>query len=178
MCPKPLEVTRTSLATYYTGLCNSSSRNPYSLNKGLLVKYWWCLTNIPWTPSTSSPSTSHLHMSNGKLKFNAVSLRLKHNPKILFMYRKIFHTLCPCIHRQCKTISSYIKSYSKKNYFILFPLKKKNLNFVNSAHKQCSWTMSQSVTQNSVQSQNLVEYTVHLTLAQPALTLRAHCAVS
>ena len=47
----------------------------YNLSKGLLVKYWWCLASTSWTTSTSSPSTSHLHMSNGKLSFNAASLR-------------------------------------------------------------------------------------------------------
>ena len=65
MCSKPLEATRTSLTNCCTSMCNSSSRNPYSLNKSLLVKYWWCLTSTSWTPSTPSPSTSHLHMSNG-----------------------------------------------------------------------------------------------------------------
>ena len=90
MCPKPLEVTRTSLTTCCTSLCNNNSRNTYSLNKGLLIKYWWCLTSTLWTPSTSSPSTSHLHMSNGELKFNAVSLRHKHSTETLFIYRKYF----------------------------------------------------------------------------------------
>ena len=90
MCPKPLEVTRTSLTTCCTSLCNGNSRNTYSLNKGLLVKYWWCLTRTPWTPSTFSPSTSHLHMSNGKFNFNTVSLRHKHSPETLFIHRKHF----------------------------------------------------------------------------------------
>ena len=117
MCPKPLEVTQTSLATCCTSLCNSSSHNPYNLNKGLLVKYWWCLTSTPWTPSISSLSTSHLHMSNGKLNSNAVSLRLNHSPETLFISRKIFHTQCPCIHRKCKTIIQYIKSYAIKILF-------------------------------------------------------------
>ena len=112
MCPKPLEATRTSLATYCTSLCNSNSRNTYSLNKGLLVKYWWRLTSTPWTTSTSSPSTSHLHNSNGKLISNTVSPRRKHSPETLFTYRKIFHTQCPCIHRNFKTIIQYIKSKS------------------------------------------------------------------
>ena len=119
MCPKPLEVTRTSLATFCTSLCNGSSRNPYSLNKGLLIKYWWCLTSTPWMTSTSSPSTSHLHMSNGKLKFNAVSLRHKHSPKTLFINRKIFHTQCPCIHRKCKTINSIYQIKINNKNFIL-----------------------------------------------------------
>ena len=106
MCPEPLEVTRTSLATYCTSLCNSNSRNPYSLNKGLLVKYWWCLTSTPWTTPMSSPSTSYLHMSNDKLRLNAVSLRCKHSLETLFAYRKFI---------------SYIKSYSTKtNFFFLF----------------------------------------------------------
>ena len=110
MCPEPLEVNRTSLATCCTNLCNSNNRNTYSLSKSLLiksqwlVKRWWCLTSTSWTTSTSSPSTSHLHMSNGKLNSNAVSLRLNHSPKTLFTYRKIFYTQCPCIHRKCKTI--------------------------------------------------------------------------
>ena len=73
MCPKPLEVTRTSLTTCYTSLCYSCRRNTYSLYKGLLIKYWWlvkcrwCLTSASWTPSTSSSSTSHLHSLSGKL---------------------------------------------------------------------------------------------------------------
>ena len=33
MRPKPLEVTRTSLTTCYTSMCDSSRRNTYSLNK-------------------------------------------------------------------------------------------------------------------------------------------------
>ena len=119
MCPKPLKLTWTSLATCCTSLCNSSSCNPYSFNKGLLVKYRWCLTSTPWTPSTSSPSTSHLHISNDKLISNTVSPRRKHSPKTLFKYRKIFHTQCPCIHRKCKTIIQYIKSYAK-NFFLFF----------------------------------------------------------
>ena len=87
MRPKPLEVTRTSLTTCYTSLCDSSRSNTYSLNKGLLIKYWWlvkcrwCLTSTSWTPSTSSPSTSHL------LKFNVLSLRHKHSPETLFILR-------------------------------------------------------------------------------------------
>ena len=88
MRPKPLEVTTTSLTTCYASLCNSSRRSTYSLYKGLLINYWWCLTSTLWTPSTSSLSTSHLHSSNGKSKFNAVSLRLKHSSEILFIYRK------------------------------------------------------------------------------------------
>ena len=73
MCPKPLEVTQTSLTTCHTSLCNRSSHNPYSLSKGMpiksrwLVKCRWCLTSTPWMPSTSSPSTSHLHKLNGML---------------------------------------------------------------------------------------------------------------
>ena len=103
MHPKPLEVTRNSLTTYYTSLCDSSRRNTYSLNKGLLikywwlVKYWWCLTSTSWTPSTSSPSTDHL------LKFNVVSLRHKHSPETLFILNTV-HILCPCIYMQCETI--------------------------------------------------------------------------
>ena len=92
MCLKPLEVTWTSLATCCTSLCNRNSRNPYILSKSLLDKRWWCLASTSWTPSTSSPSTSHLHMSNDKLIFNAVSLRCKHSLETLFTYRKIFHT--------------------------------------------------------------------------------------
>ena len=107
-----------SLAACCTSLCNSSSRNTYTLNKSLLIKSrWlvkrrWCLTSTSWMTSTSSPSISHLHMSNGKLIFNAVSLRCKHSLETLFTYRKIFHTQCPCIHRKCKTIIQYIKSKS------------------------------------------------------------------
>ena len=123
MCLEPLEVTRTSLATCCTSLCNSSSCNPYSLNKGLLVKYWWCLTSTPWTTSTSSPSTSHLHMSNDKLSSNAVSLRCKHNPETLFAYKKIYfiHNVHPFIGnaRQSVHILNHIQ---QKKYFILFHL--------------------------------------------------------
>ena len=118
MCPKPLEVTRTSLATCCTSLCNGSSRNTYSLNKGLLVKYWWCLTNTPWMPSTSSPSTSHLHMSNGKLKFNAVSLWLNHSPATLFIYRKHFIHNVHAFIGNARQLIPYIKSYlTTKNLF-------------------------------------------------------------
>ena len=110
-----------SLAAYCTSLCNSSSRNTYSFSKSLLIKNrWlvkrgWCLTSTSWTTSTSS--TSHLHMSNGKLNSNAVSLRINHNPETLFIYKKIFHTQCPCNHRKCKTIIQYIKSYATKILF-------------------------------------------------------------
>ena len=65
MRPKLLEVTRISLTTCYASLYDSIRRNTYSLNKGLLIKYWWCLTSALWTPSTSLSSTSHLHISNG-----------------------------------------------------------------------------------------------------------------
>ena len=145
MCPKPLDVTRTSLATCCTSLCNSSSCNPYNLSKGLLVKYWWCLTSTPWMTSTSSPAISHLHMSNDKLNSNAVSLRRKHSLETLFTYRKIFHTLCPCIHRYCKRIIQDIKSYLTKNFILFISFYFKNIlfyfiffeNLVNSAHEQC-----------------------------------------
>ena len=112
-----------SMAACCTSLCNSSSRNTYSLSKSLLIKSrWlvkrrWCLTSTSWTTSTSSPSTSHLHMLNGKLNSNAVSLRLNYSPETLFIYRKLFHTQCPCIHRKCKTIIQYIKSYATKILF-------------------------------------------------------------
>ena len=86
MRPKLLDVTKTSLTTCYTSLCYSCRRNTYSLNKGLLIKYWWCLTSTMWTPSTSSSSTSHLHNLNDKFNLNAVSLRLKHSPEILFIH--------------------------------------------------------------------------------------------
>ena len=148
MCLEPLEVTRTSLATCCTSLCNSSSRNPYSLNKGLLVKYWWCLTSTPWTTSTSSPSTSHLHMSNDKLSSNAVSLRCKHNPETLFVYQKIYfiHNVHPFIgnarqsvhilnHIQQKKIFYFISSYFIKFYFFIHLFIFENL--VNNAHEQC-----------------------------------------
>ena len=81
-----LYVIYSSLVAYCVSLCNRNSRNPYSLSKGLLVKYWCCLTSTPWTTPTSSPSTSHLHMSNGKLSSYAVSLRCKHNLETLFTY--------------------------------------------------------------------------------------------
>ena len=93
MCPKPLEVTRTSLTTCCISMCNSSCRNTYRLSKGLLIKYWWlvkcwwCLTSTSWTPSTSSPSTSYL------LKFNAVSLKHKHSPETLFILRISSYTM-------------------------------------------------------------------------------------
>ena len=90
--PKPLEVTRTSLTTCYASMCDSSCRNTYSLYKGLLIKYWWCLTSTSWTPSTSLSSTSHLHSLNDKFNVNAVSLRLKHSPETLFIH------INKCIH--------------------------------------------------------------------------------
>ena len=92
MCPKPLEVTRTSLTTCYTSLCDSSRCNTYSLSKRMLIKHWWCLTSTSWTPSTSSSSTSHLHSLNDKFNLNAVSLRLKHSPETLFIH------INQCIH--------------------------------------------------------------------------------
>ena len=67
MRPKLLKVTRTSLTTCYTSLCDSSRCNTYSLSKSLIIKHRWCLTSIPWTPSTSSSSTSHSHCLNDKL---------------------------------------------------------------------------------------------------------------
>ena len=51
MHSKTLEVTRTSLTTFYASLCDSSRCNTYSLYKGLLIKDWWlvkcrwCLTS-------------------------------------------------------------------------------------------------------------------------------------
>ena len=151
MCPKPLEVTRTSLATCYTSLCTSSSRNPYSLSKCLLVKHWWYLASTSWTLPTSSPSTSHLHMSNGKLKFNVVSLRHKHSPKTLFIYKKIFYAQSPCIHRNFKTIIHYTKSKSTTkilflkdfisfDFFFFFIFEKKT-------YEQCLLTVVQTVTE-------------------------------
>ena len=92
MCPKPLEVTRTSLTTCYASLCDSSRRNTYSLSKGLLIKYWGCLTSTSWTPSTSSSSTSNLHSLNDKFNLNAVSPWLKHSPETLFIH------INQCIH--------------------------------------------------------------------------------
>ena len=114
---KPLEVTRTSLTTCYASLCNSSCCNTYSLSKGLLIKYRrlvkcrWCLTSAPWTSSTSSSSTSHLHNEHGRLNFNAVSLRLKHSPETLFIHRKKkFHIPRNCIYSNYNINNSYIKS--------------------------------------------------------------------
>ena len=110
MHPKPLEVTRTSLTTCYTSLRDSSRRNTYSLNKGLLIKYWWlvkcrwCLTSISWTPSTSLPSTSHI------LKFNAVSLRHKHSPKTLFILRIQFMYYVPAFICNARQFISHVKS--------------------------------------------------------------------
>ena len=92
MRPKPLEVTRTSLTTCYTSLCDSSRCNTYSLNKSMLIKHWWCLTSTSWTPSTSSSSTSHLYSLNDKVNLNAVSLLLKHSPETLFIH------INQCIH--------------------------------------------------------------------------------
>ena len=80
------------MTTCYTSLCYSCRRNTYSLNKGLLIKYWWlvicrwCLTSASWTPSTSSSSTSHLTVQMA-VKYNAVFLRHKHSPKTLFIHR-------------------------------------------------------------------------------------------
>ena len=54
-------------------MCNSSSCNPYSLCKGLLIENRWCLTSTSWTTSTSPPSTCHLHMSNDN-KIHLISI--------------------------------------------------------------------------------------------------------
>ena len=74
MCLKPLEVTYPSLARRCTSPCNGSSHrtllcndgdcSAYSLYKCLWVKHRWWLTIVPWTTSTSSSSTCHLHMSD------------------------------------------------------------------------------------------------------------------
>ena len=90
--PKPLEVTKTFLTTCYASLCDSNCCNTYNLSKGLLIKYWWCLTSTLWTPSTSSSSTSHLYSLNDKFNFNLVSLRHKHRPETLFIH------INQCIH--------------------------------------------------------------------------------
>ena len=130
MGPESLEVTRTSLSPNCASLCKGSSCNPYGLSKGLLVKSRWCLTSISWTTFTSFLATSHLHMSNGKLSFNVVSPRCKHNPAILFTYRNFFHTL----------------NHTQQIYFILFYFIfffKKNP--VNSVHE----TMSMNSDPNS-----------------------------
>ena len=119
MCPEPLEFTWTSLATCCTSLCNSSSRNLYSLNKGMLVKYQWFLVSTSWMTPTSSPSTSHLHMSNGKLSFNAVSLRCKHNLETLFTFRKILICDVNAFIGNARQLIPYIKLYATK-FFILF----------------------------------------------------------
>ena len=127
MRPKPLEVTRTFLTTCYTSLCYNCRRNPYSLSKSLLIKYrWlvkcrWCLTSTSWMHSTSSPSTSHLLKSNGRLNSNSVSLRLKHNPETLFIHRMQFiHSVLAfkCNVRQLIHISNQF--YPQKFYFRIF----------------------------------------------------------
>ena len=92
MRPKLLEVTTTSLTTCYASLCDCSCHNTYSLSKGLLIKYWWCLTSTLWTPYTSLSSTSHLYSLNGKFNFNSVSLKHKHRPETLFIH------INQCIH--------------------------------------------------------------------------------
>ena len=92
MRPKPLGVTRISLTTGYASLCDSSRCNTYDLYKGPLIKCrWlvkcrWCLTSAPWTSSTSSSSTSHLHYQHGMFNSNSVSLRHKHCPEMLFIH--------------------------------------------------------------------------------------------
>ena len=92
MHPKPLEVTKIFLSTCYTSLCDSIRCNTYILYKGplikcrQLVKCRWCLTSAPWTSSTSSSSTSHLHNQHGTFNSNSVSLRPKHRPEILFIH--------------------------------------------------------------------------------------------
>ena len=111
MRPKPLEVTRTSLTTCYTGLCYSCSRNTYNLYKGLLIKYWWCLTNTSWTPTTSSSSTSHLHSSNG----NSISMQYLYGSNTASRHYSytdnIVHIRCSCIYMQCETTNSHVKSF-------------------------------------------------------------------
>ena len=111
MLPKPLEVTRTSLTTCYTSLCDSSRCNTYSLNKGLLIKYWWGLTSNQWTPSTSSPSTSHLPMSNGSLISIQYLQGINTAPRHYSYTENTVHILCPCIYMQCETINQHIRSF-------------------------------------------------------------------
>ena len=65
MCYKPLEVTWPPLTPSCTSLCNGSSCNTHDLHKGLLVKNRWSASRA--IPAFSS-STSHLHMSNRKLR--------------------------------------------------------------------------------------------------------------
>ena len=113
MRPKPVEVTRTSLTICYASLCDSSYRNTYSLYKGLVIKYWWlvkcrwCLTSTPWTPSTSSSSTSHLHSSND----SSISMQYLYGsntaPRHYSYTDNIVHIRCPCIYVQCETTDSH-----------------------------------------------------------------------
>ena len=164
MCPKPLEVTRTSLTTCYTSLCDSSCRNTYCLSKSLLVKHWWCLTSTPWTPSTSSPSTSHLHSSMA-VKYNAVSLRHKHSPEILFIHRKHFIYYVPAFICNARQLIQHIRLFLSSKilfskisffqnfvsfhfisfYFILFYFIFKKKFVMNSVHEQCPKSDSETV---------------------------------
>ena len=117
---KPPKVTRTSLTTCYTNLCYSCRCNTYSLSKSLLIKQWWCLTSTSWTPSMSSSSTSHLHSLNDKFNnLNAVSLRLKHNPKILFIHiNQCIHIVLAFTSNTRQLIIHLKHFYQQKIYFL------------------------------------------------------------
>ena len=120
MCLKSLEVTRTSLTTCCISLCNSSCRNTYRLSKSLLVKYWWCLTSTPWTPSTSSSSTSHCPSTQFKwqFNFNTVSLRHKHSPETLIMLIIQFIYYVPAFLSNASQLIQLIKSFFFNKKFI------------------------------------------------------------
>ena len=122
MGPESLEVTRTFLSSNCASLCKGSSCHPYGLSKGLLVKSRWCLTSTSWTTSTSSPATSHLHMSNDKLSFNEVSLRYKYSLETLFTYRKkIIHNVNAFIGNARQTFH-ILNHPQTKILFFLYPV--------------------------------------------------------
>ena len=123
----------------YTSLCYRCRRNTYSLNKGLLIKYWWlvkcrwCLTSASWTPSTSSSSSSHFTVQMA-VKYNAVSLRHKHSPKTLFIHinqciyqvlvRQPFHSKpflsTKILFSKISFFQNFVSFYLILSYFILF----------------------------------------------------------
>ena len=131
MRPKPLEVTRTSLTTCYTSLCDSSHRNTYSLSKSLLIKHWWCLTSTSWMPSTSSSLTSHLHSLNDNFNLNAVSLRLKHSPETLFIHiNQCIHIVLAFTGNARQSIIHLKHFYQQKFHFLKFYFSKTLSNFI------------------------------------------------
>ena len=92
--------------------------NTYNLSKGLLIKYWWCLTSTSWTPSTSSSSTSHLHSLNDKFNLTTVSPMHKHSLETLFIHiNQCIHIVLTFIGNARQSIIHLKHFYQQKFHF-------------------------------------------------------------